>query len=175
MTERAQTTSRCLETISKRDLKRLAALAQESRDDFFRLNEEWAERYQHRFLCSALGGEAAAHFLNGISGFARFEVWWFFKANPEVAFPTHRKSREDFGISHFGEDPSLPETFRGRAVDVQGRSVEVDDGDDPLPALQKYLRARATPTARELSRQALVVLEPEVLLGYEAWPTLVIK
>lgn len=175
MSERAQTTSRCLESISKRDLKRLAVLSQESREDFFRLNDEWREHYADRFLCSALGGEGAAHFLNGVSGFARFEVWWFFRADPDVAFPTHRKSREDFGISHFGEDPSLPETFRGRAVDVQGRSIEVDKGDDPLTALQKYLRARTTPTARELSRQALVLLEPEHLLGYEAWPTLVIK
>lgn len=173
--ERAQTTSRCLEAISRRDLKRLAALSQTARDDFFRLNDEWSRYYGGRFLCSALGGEAAAHYLNGISGFARFEVWWFFRANPEVAFPTHRKSREDFGVSHFGVDPSLPETFAGRAMDIQGRSVEVQEGDELLPALQKYLKARATPTARELSRQALVLLEPELFLGYEAWPTLVIK
>jgi hypothetical protein len=36
------------------------------------------------------------------------------------------------------------------------------------------LRAGATPTARDLARRAVVMLEPEELLGIEAWPSLVL-
>jgi hypothetical protein len=36
------------------------------------------------------------------------------------------------------------------------------------------LSAGETPTARELARKAVVMLEPEDALGMEAWPSLVL-
>jgi hypothetical protein len=159
--------------ITRHDLKRLARIARREREDFFRLNGAWSLLYSKRMICVALAGEAAIHALNATSGFVRFEVWNFFAAHPDAAFPSHRKAREDFGESRFGRDPALPETFRGRAVDIQGRGIDAHPGDDPVTALQRYLRARQTPTAKDLARQSLVLLEPEALLGFEAWPTLV--
>jgi hypothetical protein len=165
--------SRSIEPITRRDLKRLAAIARREREDFFDLNSAWSLLYAKRLLCVALAGEAAIHALNATSGFVGFEVWNFYAAHPEAPFPPHRKAREDFGDSRFGRDPALPESFRGRAVDVQGRSIEAKPGDDPVAALQRYLRAKETPTAKELSRQSIVLLDPESLLGFEVWPTLV--
>lgn len=165
--------SRSIEPITRRDLKRLAAIVRRERDDFFRLNGAWSLLYSKRLLCVALAGEAAVHALNATSGFVGFEVWSFYAMHPDAPFPSRRKAREDFGDSRFGRDPSLPETFRGRAVDVQGRSIDAKPGDDPVAALQHYLRLKATPTAKDLARQSLVLIDPEPLLGFEAWPTLV--
>ena len=165
--------SRSIEPITRRDLKRLAAIARREREDFFGLNNAWSLLYSKRLLCVALAGEAAIHALNATSGFVSFEVWNFYAANPDAPFPPHRKAREDFGGSRFGRDPALPDTFRGRAVDLQGRSIEAKPGDNPVAALQRYLRKKETPTAKELSRQSIVLLDPEALLGFEVWPSLV--
>ncbi|MBX9962785.1 MAG: hypothetical protein K2Y35_07015 [Burkholderiales bacterium] len=165
--------SRCTEPITRRDLKRIAGVARRERQDFFRLNPAWALLYGKRLLCVGLAGEAGAHAVNGVTGFERFEVWNFYAVHPDAAFPPHRKAREDYGDSHFGRDPALPDSFKGRAVDVQGRSIEAKPGDDPVAALQRYLRTKSTPTAAELARQNIVLLEPDALLGFEAWPTLI--
>jgi len=165
--------ARCTEPITRRDLKRVAAIARREREDFFRLNLAWRLLYARRLLCVALAGDAATHSLNGSSGFEAFDAWSFYAVHAEAAFPPHRKAREDFGASRFGRDPALPESFKGRAVDLRGRSIEAMPGDDPVAALHRYLRARTTPTARELANQALVLLEPAALCGYDVWPTLV--
>jgi hypothetical protein len=47
-------------------------------------------------------------------------------------------------------------------------------GDNPVEALQHYLRRGETPSARGLRLQAVVLLDPEEYLGYVAWPTLVV-
>lgn len=165
---------RSTEPITRRDLKRLAAIARREREDFFGLNNAWSLLYSKRLICVALAGEAAVHALNATSGFVGFEVWSFYAAHPDAPFPTHRKAREDFGGSHFGRDPAQPESFRGRAVEIQGRSIDANPDDGPVVALQRYLRAKETPTAKELSRQSIVLLEPEAVLGFEVWPTLVL-
>lgn len=166
--------SRCYLPIGTRDLKRLAGLVRRSREDFLRLNPGWGLLYGKRFLCSVIAGDAAAHLVNGTTGFRGFEAWNFFAQHPEAAIPTQRRSREDFGKSRFGRDPTLPETFTGRAVDVQGRSLDAAPAEDPAQVLDRYLRGRSTPTARDLSRQTLLFLEPDPLLGVQVWPTLVV-
>ena len=51
--------------------------------------------------------------------------------------------------------------------------ADASPADDPVEALQYYLRRGATPVSRRLAEQAVVLLEPEKLMGYVAWPTLV--
>ncbi|MEO8040556.1 MAG: hypothetical protein ABI794_17440 [Betaproteobacteria bacterium] len=165
--------ARCIEPITRRDLKRIATIARHEREDFFRLNVAWALLYAKRLLCVALAGDAASHSLSGTSGFEAFEVWNFYALHPDAPFPPHRRAREDFGPSRFGRDPGLSDAFKGRVIDVRGRSIAAMPGDDPIAAMHRYLRARDTPTAKELAAQTLVLLEPTTLLGYEIWPTLV--
>ena len=87
-------------------------------------------------------------------------------------FPFQRITYADFGKSKFGRTPDLPETYQGRRVELQGRSIDAVPVDDPLVALQRYLKAGASPSARELASKAIVLLEPDSLLGVVAWPTL---
>jgi hypothetical protein len=160
--------------ITKADLKRLARIAEEDREDFFERHREFALLYRKRLLCVALGGGGALHYLNGVTGVREFQVWSFYAQHAEAPFPVHQVSHTDLGESKFGRGVDLPETYKGRRVVLQGRSIDALPGDDALEALQRYLRAGASPTARELAAKAVVLLEPDALLGMEAWPSLVL-
>jgi hypothetical protein len=161
--------------ITRTDLKRLARIAEEDRADYFSRHPEFAILYSRRLLCTALAGDAALHYLNGMTGVGAFELWSFYAEHPEAGLPVQRARRADFGASRFGRAADAPDTYAGRRVDLNGRSIDCPPGTDPVAALQRYLRAAATPSARELARKALVLIAPEPLLGVEVWPTLALS
>lgn len=160
--------------ITRTDLRRLKRLADEDREDFFSRHPEWALLYRKRMLGIALCGSAALHYINGITGVQEFEVWTFYAEHAEAAFPFQRVTHADFGESKFGRAADAAETYAGRRVAMQGRSIHGLPTDDPLEAVQRYLKAGATPTAKELAAKAVVMIDPEELAGVEAWPSLVL-
>ena len=165
---------RSFERITRADLRRLARIAAEEREDFFSRHPEFALLYRKRLLCTALAGDAALHYLNGATGVSEFSVWSFYAEHPEAPFPFHQPARADFGESKFGRTTNAPEGYAGRAVSLHGRSIDVVPGSDPVEALQRYLKAGATRSSRELAQKALLLVEPLSLLGTEVWPTLVL-
>ena len=165
-------TERSVERITRADLKRLARIAADEREDFFSRHPEFAILYRKRLLCTALGDDAALHHLNGVTGVSEFSVWSFYAEHPEAPFPFRRAGRADFGRSKFGRAADAPEGYVGRPVGLHGRSIDVAPGRDPVEALQRYLKAGATRSSRELAQKAVVLIEPEPLLGAEVWPTL---
>lgn len=168
------TDEKSYERITRNDLKRLLSIARQERDDFFARHKEYAILYRKRVLCAALCDGAALHFTNGVSGVRTFDVFTFYAEHPEAPFPHWHEERYDFGPGRkFGRLPGSPETFRGRPVNLAGRSIDASPADDPVEALHYYLRRGATPVSRRLAEQAVVLLEPEKLMGYVAWPTLV--
>ena len=164
--------TRSYELITKADLRRLARIAQEQRDDFFTRHAEFAILYRKRVLCTALADDAALHFLNRTTGVSEFSVWSFYAEHPEAPFPFHVVDHVDFGQSKFGRATDAPEGYVGRRVVLHGRSIDATPEQDPLEALQRYLRAAASPSSRDLAHKAVVVIGPERLLGTQAWPTL---
>ena len=165
---------RSFEPITRADLKRLARIAAVDREDFFSRHPEFAILYRKRLLCTAVGGDGALHHLNGVTGVRHFSVWSFYAEHPEAPFPFRRSGRADFGESKFGRAPDAPEGYQGRRVELQGRSIEAAPGSDPVEALQRYLKAGATRSARELAHKAVVLIGPAAVLGAEVWPTLVL-
>jgi hypothetical protein len=162
------------ERIARNDLKRLLCIARQEREDFFSRHKEYAILYRKRVLCAALCDGAALHYTNGSTGVRTFDVFTFYAEHPEASFPHWHEERYDFGPGRkFGRLPSASESFRGRPVNLAGRSIDASPADDPIEALQYYLRRGASPVARRLAEQAVVLLEPEKLMGYVAWPTLV--
>ena len=161
-------------TITAQDLRRLARIVRMEREDFFLRHPEWAILYRKRVVCSALCGDAASHYLNGVTGFEEFVALSFYAQQSDAPFPVHQVSRHDFGKSRFGRHPGLPDTYRGRRVVLQGRAIDARPDDDPLAALQRYLAAAGTPTAKDLASASLVMLEPEPFLGMQAWPALML-
>ena len=166
---------RSFERITRTDLKKLARIARDEREDFFERHPEWALLYRKRLVCSALCRDAALHFVNGVTGVEGFDVWSFYAAHSEAQFPFKHLGKADFGPSKFGGDTRNPGAYKGRRVELSGRSLGCRPGDDPIVVVQQYLRDGETPSARELREKAVVLLEPDNFLGYVAWPTLVMS
>lgn len=160
------------ERITPTDLRRLARIAANEREDFFARHAEWKLLYSRRLICTALCGQSALHFCNGASGIQEFDLWSFYAAHDEAPFPHHRHSYCDFGTPKFGR-MSGNDAYVGRRIRLTGRSIAARPSDDPVAALQAYLRAGKTPSARLLRGSAVVMIEPASHVGYVAWPTLV--
>lgn len=161
-----------LERITRTDLRRLARIAADERNDFFARHAEWRLLYARRLLCTALCGQSALHYCNGAAGIEEFDVWSCYAAHAEAAFPHHRHSYRDFGKSKFGRAMGH-DAYVGRRIRLTGRSLSTRPSDDPVISLQRYLRSGRTPSARKLRRSVVVLIEPETYLGYVAWPTLI--
>lgn len=168
------TSDRSFEPITKADLKRLARIARDDREDFFGRHPEWAMLYRKRMVCVALCADAAMHFLNGSTGIDQFDVWTFYAEHPEAPFPVQQSSKADFGKSKFGRDTTNPGAYEGRRIELKARSLDCKPGDEPVEVLQRYLRAGETSVARELRSKAVVLIDPEEFTGYPAWPSLAI-
>ena len=164
---------RSFERITRIHLKRLLRIARLEREDFFARHKEYAILYRKRVVCAALCEDAALHYINGQTGIAGFDVWTFYAEHPEASFPSWHEERYDFGRSAFGRLASAPDSFKGRPVNLAGRSIEASPADDPVEALQHYLRRASTRVSKRLADKAVVLIEPERLVGYLAWPTLV--
>jgi hypothetical protein len=109
------------------------------------------------------------HFVDGRNGVKDFDVWTFYAATDGPAFPPRRIVSRDFGFPKFGRSPDRPD-FIGRRVDLLGRSIDAELGDDPIDAVRRYLSAGTTASARCLREKAVVMLEPEKYRGRIAWP-----
>jgi len=157
-------------SISDRDLQRLADLAAEQRRDFFRRRTDWARSYSDRMLCAALCQGAALHYTRGDVGINDFDVYTFYAANPRRPWYAKARSVRDFGHPKFGQSVDKP-AFIGRRVDLMGRSIPARIGEDPVLAVQRYLRSDKSGTVRFLAEKAVVLIDPRPLCGQIIWPT----
>ena len=163
---------RSFERITRADLKKVARIARSEREEFFERHPEWAMLYRKRVVGVALCKDAALHFVNGSTGVDGFNVWTFYAEHSEMPFPFQQVVKADLGKSKFGRDAANPDAYRGRRIELRGRSLDCKPGDDPIEVLQRYLRSGETPSARELRDKAVVLIEPEKFLGYVVWPSL---
>lgn len=154
--------------ISNDDLRRLGRIAAADRESLFQRRPEIGRLYRNRLIAVALCQGAALHRVSGTNGVKDFDVWGFFAEHPERPFPARRNATADFGNPKFGTSPGW-EHFRGRRVDLIGRSLPVTPGADPISTLQEYLRAQRTKSARHLAEKAVVLIEPLPLLGHVVW------
>ena len=161
--------SRSFVPITHVHLHRLAAIAAADRERFFACHPEWSAYYADRVLLVALCQGAALHYLHGDVGVHDFDLYTFYAAHPDRRWPARRRMCYDFGDSTFGGAPDRPH-YRGRRVDVMGRSLPVAPDADPIAAVQAYLRSGQTETARLLAQKAVVALAPAAWVGRVVWP-----
>jgi hypothetical protein len=166
----ARSTERSIEQIGLTDLSRLAQLANDDEKALFARVPGGAGRYAGRLLCRALCQGAALHFVNGATGVKDFDVWSFYAALPTGPFPYRRIGNADFGPSKFGRWPGDSARFRGRRVDLIGRSLPAEFGEDPASVLRRYLSSGATESARALAAKAVVLIAPNDRVGEIVWP-----
>ena len=159
---------RSMAPLTSQHLRRLAEIAEKDRDGLFGRNPHLSV-YRDRILLTALCQGAALHFVDGTNGVKDLDVYTFYAADPSVGYPYRRRGVVDFGDSESGRHPNDHE-FRGRRVDLLGRTLKVPMSSDPVAAVQGYLRARATTTAKELAKKAVVVIDPGDCFGQVIWP-----
>ncbi|WP_328435374.1 hypothetical protein [Nocardia puris] len=153
--------------LTEEHLRRLAELARTDRADLFR-RKAHLRVLADRVLLVALCQGAALHWIDGRTGVKDLDVFTFYARHPDQAYPRRRKMG-DFGPSVLGRHPN-DIGYAGRHVDFMGRDLDVPADADPVEAIRSYLRGRRTATARHLSQRAVVVVEPDYLLGQVIWP-----
>jgi hypothetical protein len=166
---RVASSGRSYERLTLDDLARLAQIAKADRQARFARRPRWAP-YADRVLCVALCQGAALHFIDGRNGVKDFDVYTFYAEHSTGPFPYRWMTKVDFGVSRFGRYPSDPASFRGRRIDLIGRSLDVAPDADPVEAVRDYLAASRTESARQLAKKAVVLLEPESRRGQVIWP-----
>lgn len=162
-------TTRSFVPITLDDLERLGVLAAADRADLFARKAETATLYAARLFAVALCQGGALHYLDRCSGVKDFDVWSFYAEDPRRRFPPRRRAKVDFGDPKFGVAPDMP-GFRGRRVDLIGRSIAGADPSDPVGSLRRYFARGKTESARLLAMKAVVLIEPKSLLGTVVWP-----
>ena len=155
------------ETLETHHLRRLAKIAISELEGLFHRSAETGDHYRNRrmLICLCQGG--ARHFVYRDRGIKDFDVWAFFRENPEGAFPPRWRVKRDFGHSRFGRHPNVP-GYRGRWVDVFGRSIACGHGQRPEDCVRQWLR-RTTPSPREIAKSPVVVIHPEAEIGKVIW------
>jgi hypothetical protein len=159
---------RSLEPITKSDLRRLGRIALLDLQSLFSRKPS-LRIYRDRLFAIALCQGAALHFIDKKNGVKDFDVWCFFRSHPKRPFPYRRNEQVDFGDPKFGQSPGW-EHFVGRRVDLLGRSLPVRSTELPTEALQHYLSAGRTASARALAAKAMILIYPKSNLGRVVWP-----
>ena len=161
--------NRSKEKINKNDLKKLGIIANQDRNEFFERNPKWKRLYHKRILCVALCQGAALHYVNSKNGIKDFDVWTFYKKHLKYPFPYRRIGYKDYGHSKFGVHPHLKNNYKGRKVDLIGRSIPFNKTETIIETLQNYLKECRTQSAKFLSQKAVVIIEPKKYLGKIIW------
>jgi hypothetical protein len=161
--------ARSLAKLTKRDLLRLRRLAASDRADLFARKPEIGRLYANRLFAVALCQGAALHYVDGTNGVKDFDVWSFYTEHPRRPFPYRRHATADFGHPKFGTTRGTRD-YIGRRVDLLGRSIRGAQPSDPVGSLREYLRAGKTASAQHLALKAVILIEPDHLLGTVVWP-----
>jgi hypothetical protein len=162
---------RSFKKITKHDLQKLAGIARKGREDLFKRKPDLGKIYRNRIICVALCQGAALHYLDVKTGIKDFDVWTFYKAYPKMPFPPRRNVQRDFGHPRFGKTPGATQ-FVGKCVDLIGRSIPWTKGQTTIEALQHWLMHSNNMSPKFLARKAVIIIEPENLIGFIAWPIL---
>ena len=137
----------------------LARLAQIALDDFADLcqRKEYCRRYADRLRLICLCQGAARHYVHHDRGVWDFDLWGFFERSPVI------------GPSKFGRDPDNGNAFKGRKVDVIGRSIRMPKNETPIESVPRYLREARTRSASLLSEPPVIVVWPIENRGRVIW------
>jgi hypothetical protein len=156
--------------ITQSDVARLAKIAL---DDFANLcrRQKYSRRYANRLRLICLCQGAARHYVHYDRGVQDFDLWGFFEEVRGSPFPYRRRGQHDFGPSKFGRNPDDGDTFKGRRVDVIGRSVRMAKNETPIEAVQRYLREAQTKSASLLAERPVVIVWPLKYRGRIIWDT----
>jgi hypothetical protein len=149
--------------ITRNDLAQLAKIAVRDFADLCQ-RQRHSRRYADRLRLICLCQGAARHYVHYDRGVQDFDLWGFFEEIRGHPFPYRRRGKHDFGPSKFGCNPDDGEKFKGRRVDVIGRSIEIPKNETAIEAVQRYLREARTKSAALLAERQLSSCGPASIL-----------
>jgi len=161
---------RSLEVITISDLKELHLKSCTRLADYFIRGKgtKWQDQYDiENPLVVALCQGAAMHYYDGKNGIKDFDIWFFYPFNKKH-LPYRTVWHFDYENEKFGKHPSAS-SYKGRKVDVIVRSIEKYNVDDPVETLLQYLQHGKTQSSKELSKKAVVIMQPESEIGRVIW------
>jgi hypothetical protein len=159
---------RSFEEITPDDLTSLVQIARADFADLFQ-RKEYSRPYANRLRLICLCQGAARHYVHRDRGVQDFDLWGFFEAISDHEFPPRRRGKHDFGPSKFGRNPDDGDSFKGRRVDVIGRSISMAENETPIESVLRYLREKRTTSASLLAERPVIVLWPENYFGQIIW------
>ena len=159
---------RSFERLELHHLRRLARIAINDLTDLFDRKPDLGYLYRDRLMVICLCQGGARHFLHRDRGVKDLDLWAFFAMHPNRSFPYRRHKRMDFGASRFGRHPN-DQHFRGRGVDIFGRSIRCRNGQEAHDCVREWIRGKAK-SSREIRKNPVIVVYPEEDLGSIIWP-----
>jgi hypothetical protein len=159
---------RSYKRITRSDLARLAQIALDDFEELCR-RQKYSRRYADRLRLICLCQGAARHYGYRDRGVWDFDLWGFFEEVRGHPFPYRRRGERDFGPSKFGRDPDAGDAFKGRKVDVIGRSIRMAKNQTSIEAVQHYLGEARTKSASLLAERPVVVVWPRKNCGRVIW------
>jgi len=177
---------RTYEPLTLEHLDRLAEIARQDRLRFVAKQPD----LRNQFLASALVQGGAQHWVDGKHGVKDLDVYSFFALPRGYArFPADiRQVHADFGRSELGRavyDPNWAKSgkrlkdferwsqFEGRRVDLMLRGLAVGVSQDPVGAIQAWLRSGRSERDGSrwyLAQRPVILIEPSAHRGEVIWP-----
>lgn len=144
------------------ELRKLAELASQEKEDFFARNPHLISFYKDRFVAAALCQGAALQFVGCGYGVKDFDIHFFYLQNPKKQKLSRTVKRITVDVGHFTNMPvDFVRTLVPDVLGTQFKSVEV--------LLRRFLETKPTNNAWHLSKKAVVGLLPESLFGEIIW------
>jgi len=167
--------ARSFEPITPTDMRQLAGIGRRAFADVCRPGNK-CSIYHGRLMILCLCQGAALHHKQTIEnipelsrrGIADFDVWGFFNAHPERAFPWRWRAELDFGQSHFGRVAGDARRV-GRKVDVMGRSIVIADEQSPIESVLRWLKGPGD-SPFQLRQRPVFVISAGPDFGRMIWP-----
>lgn len=149
-------THRSFELFEQSDFDRLIELARVWLADLALRKPATCGAYADQVLMTCLAQGGARHYLDRDRGVKDLDVWTFFRARADGAFPSRTVWKRDFGQSRFGKHPE-DVGYQGRRVDLIGRSIQCADHEQPAVAVCRWLEGSSA-SALELRKAPVLAL-----------------
>ena len=123
--------------------------------------------YRDRLLLLALCQGSALHYVDRKNGVKDVDVWAFFKGGLDRSFPFRTVWTTDLGPSPLGRHPD-DKGYAGRRIDVIGRPIIHDAGDDPAESVRRWLKSGGS-SPSEIAKRPVIGLAPSDYFGQVLW------
>lgn len=164
---------RSIKPITEQDLNELLKLALKEHEAFFKRKPEYESFYKNNLLAIVLGQGAALHYVDGKNGVKDFDIYLFYKENPNKNMWVRRIKKIDSNLKKFG-NPKVD--FIRKTINTK---YIVGNEDNPQKIIERLLNESKKPFVKYLTiwakkeknrtRNAVIGLYPKQIFKDVLW------